>query len=321
MIQFQRYLRVLQSQEHFHLDLRGVTSRGQRQTPPPSDIQAKIMLSTTTTTTNAPTTFMSLPLEIRNAIYRHCLANRSFIVVANVSCMNDNHKEIDQPKVIFNGGLYTTLLRTCRQIYRESRVILYAENLIYFSGRSAFSPNYDLTIVSRFFSATSTENLALIKHLALHHYSVSEFAQLLKGYSTKWPLQNVETVSVIKTEHRPWADGLFNADGEAKALHAAMEVCPSLQVITGNLPVQAITDNRSQESCLDRVVLHKQDQAVEQMVQARLEVLESVSLYKEFVHGRWQVPARGCMESETDKDWKQELFFESLSCGQEDLSE
>ena len=281
------------------------------------------MSSTRITVTKAPTKFLSLPFEIRNTIYRHCLANRSFIVVTSTTFFEGDDDSTNHLRIVFNGGLCTALLRTSHQVYDEARIVLYAENLIHFSifPIICLDLDWNYTVLAQFISRTSKENLSLIKHAALHPLSIHELLILFEKSSTDWPMGSLETLAIIKIQPRPAGAFFTDMDGVVKTLHAAMEVCPSLQTITGDPVSRASSEDRGQGWSCDRVVVHNGEKKVEQWVEARLDVLEAVSLYKEFVHGRWHVPDHGYMESENDKDWKGDLFFESLSCGQEDLSD
>ena len=69
------------------------------------------------------TTLLTLPLEIRNFVYRELLVDR-------------NHAR--RPQLYGEGAetaLHTAILCTCRQIYDEAATILYKENIFLYRTR------------------------------------------------------------------------------------------------------------------------------------------------------------------------------------------
>jgi hypothetical protein len=132
-----------------------------------------------------PNRLLSLPLEIRLCIYRHVLLEQRQYI--------DPQRSFEDPRQ----NIRRALLRTCKQIYHEARLIFYSENTFVLSKPRAFFA---------FLGRIGTGNIALLRSLRI--YAPGNYTTSSKAYYNRFAEQTAPAWYFVLNKLAEEATGL-----------------------------------------------------------------------------------------------------------------
>ncbi len=140
-----------------------------------------------------PFTYLSLPAEIRNQIYKLCLVSHKLIVVSLATATSNHAASSLSPKVHNEAGLCPAILSTCRQIYNEANDTLYSDNTFYwrYNGRRG--------LVEALLAQTSVTNRLQLRSLGVDAHTLSELTRACWNDGLSTALQGLTKLVVYDT--------------------------------------------------------------------------------------------------------------------------